>query len=108
MISTNISSAKSSESNTWTDYREGTRARANDPQTSTNKNSATTSNSFPLKPLISASSFPNLGGLLICSLLLGAMFGYFIASTNAHTQAVKQDCGHYSPKTGEFLWGPLQ
>jgi hypothetical protein len=52
--------------------------------------------------------FQSLVGLLICSLLLGAMFGYFIASTNAHTQAVKQDCGHYSPKTGEFLWGPLQ
>ena len=39
------------------------------------------------------------------ALLVGAWFGYFIASHNSHRNAVEQSCAFYDGKTGEFKWG---
>ena len=42
------------------------------------------------------------------ALLVGAWFGYFIASHNSHRNAVEQSCAFYDGKTGEFTWGQPQ
>lgn len=40
--------------------------------------------------------------------LLGIWAGYWMAASYTRTEAVKQECAHYDPKTAEFKWGPLQ
>ena len=42
------------------------------------------------------------------ALLVGAWFGYFIASHNSHRNAIEQSCAYYDGKTGEFKWGQPQ
>ena len=41
----------------------------------------------------------------LVAILVGAWFGYFIASHNSHRNAVEQSCAFYDGKTGEFKWG---
>lgn len=41
----------------------------------------------------------------MAALLVGAWFGWAIASRSAHAMAIQNDCAHYDGKTGEFKWG---
>ena len=47
---------------------------------------------------------PELAAAL-AALLVGAWFGWFIASRSAHAMAVQNTCGYYDSRTGEFKWG---
>ena len=46
--------------------------------------------------------------IAMVALLVGAWFGWFIASRSAHAMAIQQDCAHYDSRTGEFKWGVAQ
>lgn len=42
------------------------------------------------------------------SVLVGCWLGYGFANRIMQSNAIKEDCAHYDPKTSEFKWGPLQ
>ena len=44
----------------------------------------------------------------LVAILVGAWFGYLIASGYCHRNAVEQSCAFYDGKTGEFKWGQPQ
>ena len=44
----------------------------------------------------------------LVAILVGAWFGYLIASGNSHRHAIEQSCAFYNSKTGEFTWGQPQ
>ena len=43
--------------------------------------------------------------IMVMSLATGAAFGMLLAWSEAKTNAVKQSCGYYDSRTGEFKWG---
>lgn len=45
---------------------------------------------------------------VVAAFAIGVTFGILITSTNMHSSAIKNECAHYDPRTGEFKWGPLQ
>lgn len=45
---------------------------------------------------------------VVAAFAIGVAFGILITSTNMHSSAIKNECAHYDPRTGEFKWGPLQ
>ena len=41
----------------------------------------------------------------LVAILVGAWFGYLIASGVSRRNAIEQSCAFYDGKTGEFKWG---
>ena len=46
--------------------------------------------------------------LMLASLVVGIAAGMLLASGSMHASAIKNECAHYDPRTGEFKWGSLQ
>lgn len=49
-----------------------------------------------------------LFGFMVVAWFVGIWLGWSINGVVSRTQAIKQECAHYDPKTAEFKWGPLQ
>lgn len=47
-------------------------------------------------------------GIMLAAFIVGAFIAWGITITSMHSNAIKQECAHYNPRTGEFKWGPLQ
>lgn len=46
--------------------------------------------------------------IAVMLVVVGAWFGYALASSTARKNAIDQSCAHYDAKTGEFKWGQVQ